>query len=155
MSASFPLSAAPDGRLMDLLDRLSVRMRRPGPDGLPPNGLRALRRLADAGRRGSGQGELARALALSPAAASRLCDSLEAAGLARRDDHPLDRRRKTLRLTEKGRAAVEGHDDGMAALAGLSPAERERLAELLARLDARRTPPARPFPDGRRRIGHD
>jgi DNA-binding MarR family transcriptional regulator len=69
---------------------------------------------------------------------SRL-DRLERAGLIARKAHPTDRRGIIVRLTDKGRKLI---DEALTAhvenehriLAGLTPAERETLAGLLAKL---------------------
>lgn len=69
---------------------------------------------------------------------SRL-DRLERSGLIARKAHPTDRRGTIVQLTDKGRRLI---DDALTAhvenehqiLAGLTPAEREQLAELLGKL---------------------
>lgn len=72
-------------------------------------------------------GRLAAELGAMPSSASRLCDRLEAAGLARRSPGEEDRRELTLTLTPAGRALLE-------------ELERRRRADLARVLDE--MPPA-------------
>jgi len=79
------------------------------------------------------------ALILSSGAMTNRLDRLEAMRLIRRLADPNDRRGRLVELTAKGRrlvdAAVEDHlANEEQLLAGLSPSERERLAELLRKL---------------------
>lgn len=76
---------------------------------------------------------------LSGAATTKLTTRLEAAGLLRRERSDRDGRAVQLSLTDAGRAVVErempralAHDERL--LEGLSEAERQALAALLARL---------------------
>lgn len=76
---------------------------------------------------------------LSGAATTKLTTRLESAGLLRRERSDRDGRAVQLSLTDAGRALVErempralAHDERL--LDGLSAAERQTLAELLARL---------------------
>jgi DNA-binding MarR family transcriptional regulator len=70
--------------------------------------------------------------------ATAIVDQLEAQGFAERTADPGDRRRKLVRLTERGRAASltarEIYAEPPAGLAALSPAELHQLAGLLERL---------------------
>ena len=66
-------------------------------------------------------------------------DRLEKSGLVAREPHPQDRRGIIVRLTGSGRdlidAAVTAHvDNEHRILAGLSPADRDALAQLLEKL---------------------
>lgn len=107
MATSSPLSAPPsDGaEVLELLataEALQAVSR-----GLRDNKMRALRLIRIAGRRGIAQTALSAAMGLSPAAISRLCDELEVEGLVLREAHPLDRRMKTLHLSDQGMAQVD------------------------------------------------
>lgn len=93
----------------------------------------------DDGPQGLSPGALASSMLLSPAATTNRVDRLEAAGLLTRAPDPADGRAVRVRLTPGGRAvvddAVNDHVRGMERLlSDLSPAERERLSGLLARL---------------------
>ena len=83
--------------------------------------------------------ELARARMMTSGGMTAALDRLERAGLIARSPHPSDRRSTLIGLTGPGRELV---DKAMAAhaaeeqalVAGLSEAERRRLAELLRKL---------------------
>ena len=82
---------------------------------------------------------LSRLLMLSPAGMTNRLDRLEAAGLIERRPDPKDGRSSLVVLTDAGRqrvdAAVAEHlDNESSLLAGLSPAERRTLDELLRKL---------------------
>jgi len=70
-------------------------------------GLLSLTIIAQAGRRGISQIDLARAISRQPASITRLIDRLEAADLVSRSPHPCDRRIKVLLLTEKGQQTLD------------------------------------------------
>jgi DNA-binding MarR family transcriptional regulator len=66
---------------------------------------------------GDGQatpGGLARALAITTASATTLCDRLETARLLKRSPHPTDRRRRVLRLTARGQRLAQRFNDYVA-----------------------------------------
>jgi DNA-binding MarR family transcriptional regulator len=86
-------------------------------------------------------GALAASMLLSPAATTNRIDTLARAGLVARHPDPDDGRGVIVGLTPRGRrlveAAVRTHaDNERRLLAGLSPADEERLSELLAALAA-------------------
>ena len=68
----------------------------------PPEGIGAARFV----NARAGQRDLATSVVLTRSGISRLIDRLEAAGLARRDPNPADRRGDLIVLTELGRGAV-------------------------------------------------
>lgn len=79
--------------------------------------------------------ELAAAIGVSEQATSTLIERLAARGLLERHAHPIDRRRRVLRVSPTGRSSlaravriVEALEDRM--LATLAPAEQEALREL-------------------------
>src|SRR5437764_2771213 len=83
--------------------------------------------------------DLASLLGTSAPTASRAVDALAEAGLVERLTDPTDRRAVRIELTAEGRARVERRRSQVAeafrpAAAGMPAAEREQLAELLARL---------------------
>lgn len=86
------------------------------------------------------QAQLADALAIERPNLVALVDELEAAGLVSRDRVATDRRAYALTPTRRGRetlgkatAAVRAHDARMTA--GLSPAERRRLVDMLRTIE--------------------
>lgn len=96
------------------------------------------------------QSDLARALGIERASLGQTLAQLVAKGLVRKERHPADGRAHVLRLTAEGRAfldrlypAIEAHERLFAA--GLTPAERDQLKDLLARLG--RGPAADASPD--------
>jgi DNA-binding MarR family transcriptional regulator len=85
--------------------------------------------------------DLAPRMGTSAPTASRAVDALAELGLVERDPDPTDRRAITIELTEEGRRSVEERKARVyaafrPAAAALSPADREQLATLLARLAA-------------------
>jgi MarR family transcriptional regulator, organic hydroperoxide resistance regulator len=81
---------------------------------------------------GLAPGEVAKRLGLATPTVTRAATRMEAAGLLRRQPHPIDRRLVRLVLTPKGRALEEVIDREMAslsarALAGLSAREKTAL----------------------------
>jgi DNA-binding MarR family transcriptional regulator len=74
-----------------------------GFDDMPRAGARVIGRIA---RGGSTVGEVATAYGASRQAGSQLVDALVARGYVERAPDPEDRRRMTLALTERGRAAA-------------------------------------------------
>ena len=111
---------------------------------LPFGRLRALRRVAPAPMT---MGELAAAIGVDAPNCTPVVDDLEGRGLVERRPHPTDRRSKLVAATPEGvRVAARANDimeQPPAALRALSPAELDRLAEILAKVDA-----AGPEPDG-------
>jgi DNA-binding MarR family transcriptional regulator len=97
--------------------------------------VRAIRRLA---RGPMAMGELAAALGIDRPNATVLVDDLEAQGLARRRDHPTDRRARLVEATRRGRSLARRADDILAtppeALSALADDELAALRELLARV---------------------
>lgn len=141
--------------LIDLLERISTGLTRRTP-ALRITRLRVLSHVSDCGRRGAAQVDLAQALRLSSAVVSRMCDALERDGLITRDSHPMDRRKKSVRLTEGGRRqlAACGQATGFDTItAALSPLEMERLNALLTRIAAGLSSPTRPAACRQCRIG--
>ena len=120
-------------------------MRAAGFDDLPPQGFWALDALARAeppAGGGTGSTELASAMGVSKQAASRLVDTLVAAGYLDRHLRSSDRRRVDLVLTRRGRraaavlAAASGEMDRRLGQE-LGPAALARLTTLLARAGGR------------------
>ncbi|MEZ0068268.1 DNA-binding MarR family transcriptional regulator [Streptacidiphilus sp. MAP12-20] len=100
--------------------------------------LRALRMLAREGVPVRMR-DLSELLGVAARTTTTIVDSLERDGLVERVRHPVDRRAFLLTLTEAGRqhhAEAEAEDARALADAtgALSPAEREQLRELLARI---------------------
>jgi DNA-binding MarR family transcriptional regulator len=90
---------------------------------------------------GRSQRDLGELLGIDPSAVVAIVDDLARAGLVRRDPHPDDRRTRLVVATDAGRARlVEARaltrDLGDALQAGLTPAERAQLLDLLRRLAA-------------------
>jgi DNA-binding MarR family transcriptional regulator len=86
--------------------------------------------------------DLAQQMGTSAPTASRAVDALDELGLVERRPDPTDRRAITIELTPEGRKSVEERKARVdaafrPATAALSAAEREQLADLLARLAAR------------------
>ena len=79
-----------------------------------------------ASRTGLNLGAVARGLGVHPSNATRVCDRLVEAGLLDRQDDPADRRNLQLRLTDRGRALVDGVMDRRA----------QAIAEVLDRMPA-------------------
>jgi MarR family transcriptional regulator, lower aerobic nicotinate degradation pathway regulator len=98
---------------------------------------------------GANQQELGSAMGIDPSTMVQLIDELEAAGLAKRQPHPSDRRAREVVLTAKGRRLRE-RGRQMASqveaevLAGLTPAQRRELLTLL-RLANSTAPPQPPW----------
>jgi DNA-binding MarR family transcriptional regulator len=125
------------GRLIRQLSRISG-----GPDDGPA--MTATQRLALFDLVDSGPlrlNDLAQRMGTSAPTASRAVDALDELGLVERHPDPTDRRAITIKLTDDGRRSVEERKARVyaafrPAAAALSPADREQLAELLARLAA-------------------
>lgn len=101
--------------------------------GLGVTESQALSYLAIYGDRG--QNELAGDLGITSSACTALVDRLERQGVAERYAHPSDRRRLTIRLTDKGNAVVHvSHDWLAAAVAAVEPETLPALAEAMQRI---------------------
>jgi DNA-binding MarR family transcriptional regulator len=89
-------------------------------------------------REGAMQQELGSAMGIDPSTMVALIDSLETAGLAKRRQHPKDRRARVVAITPKGRRTLErgrrlaGQVEDEV-LQGLSAVERRQLLKLLRR----------------------
>lgn len=84
-------------------------------------------------------GELATILNVSRPSITNLIDRLEKADLLRRSQHPANRAKVVVELTDAGRTAVESaaaqhHEGEVAAVSGLSGDEQRLLASLLHRM---------------------
>jgi DNA-binding MarR family transcriptional regulator len=106
-----------------------VRLAAAGFDDLPRNGPYVLGGMAN--RDGTAAG-LVRELGVSKQAASQLIDALVLRGYLEREIDPDDRRRLTIALTERGRAAAAAVRAGVDSIDGeleamLSPAELHGL----------------------------
>ncbi|SDM54960.1 MarR family winged helix-turn-helix transcriptional regulator [Nonomuraea jiangxiensis] len=134
-----------DKELAELLHLVGRRLRhgyvaRLVPLGLNPGQARALRVLADA------EGplrmvRLADELRIVPRSLTPVVDALEAAGLARREVDPANRRSTLVVITPRGRelsgrARDARRQAGEELFAVLAEAEREQLRGLLAQVDA-------------------
>jgi DNA-binding MarR family transcriptional regulator len=81
----------------------------------------------------SGQSELARDLGLTSSALTSLVDRLERQGVAERVQHPRDRRRTTIRVTERGaELVVQSHAWLDATLDRIDPANLGLVSDSLA-----------------------
>ncbi|MEM7583741.1 MAG: MarR family transcriptional regulator [Acidobacteriota bacterium] len=129
------------GRLLQLGRRLEARAGLAiKPFGLPYSDLDVLATLR---RRGEPYQmtptELRQSILLSSGAMTALLDRLEAKRLLIRMPDPADRRVRSVALTPAGiklidRAIEVRFEEAHSALAGLEPAEREQLADLLRKL---------------------
>jgi DNA-binding MarR family transcriptional regulator len=130
-------------QVADLLHRLTRRLRRAQAEALAPAGLtpaqeRALRMI---GRHQEPprMTELADELGIVPRSLTSVIDSLEEAGLVRREIDPRNRRATLLHLTSRGAAIREDMRTARRTaaeelLAPLSPADRETLTRLLTEM---------------------
>ena len=117
-------------------DRIERRLE---PMGLSLAKLGVLRHLVAAGD-SLPLGQLAERLSCVRSNVTQLVDRLEGDGLVRRVPDPGDRRSVLATITEEGRRSYEAGAHAQAEaeagiLAGLSPEDQDRLAELLDRLD--------------------
>jgi len=134
----------PGKRILEELSRLIRQLSRisGGPDDGPA--MTATQRLAlfDLVEGGPLRlNDLAQRMGTSAPTTSRAVDALDELGLVERHTDPTDRRAITIELTDNGRRSVEERKARVyaafrPAAAALSPADREQLAELLARLAA-------------------
>ena len=135
----------PGERILEELSRLIRQLTRisGGPD--EARAMTATQRLALFELVDSGPlrlNDLAQRMGTSAPTASRAVDALDDLGLVERHPDPTDRRAITIELTADGRRSVEERKARVyaafrPAAAALSPADREQLAELLARLSAK------------------
>ena len=135
----------PGERILEELSRLIRQLTRisGGPD--EARAMTATQRLALFELVDSGPlrlNDLAQRMGTSAPTASRAVDALDELGLVERHPDPTDRRAITIELTADGRRSVEERKARVyaafrPAAAALSPADREQLAELLARLSAK------------------
>jgi DNA-binding MarR family transcriptional regulator len=130
------------GFLMTDITRLMRRdfARRAQPLDMTEGQWRVLARLSS-GNEGLSQAALAELMEVQPITLVRLIDRLEASGLVERRPAPKDRRAFQLFLTPKAQPIIDriwdfGHETREEALAGLSPAERERLIDTLIQIKA-------------------
>lgn len=112
--------------------RMRAALAEAGFDDIPENGLYVVGGLA---RQKSGRplGELIAELGMSKQAAGQLVDALVVRGYLKREPDPDDRRRLTITLTERGRAAArtvgaarDAVDAALIARVGAKEAERTR-----------------------------
>ncbi len=103
--------------------------------------------------------DLAKALGVTPAAASQMLQRLVSQGLVRREENPRDRRNKRLSLTPRGEQTLQALAPSFETLFDrlsppLSPAELEEIARAVETLTARLSPspsdssPSSPSPRG-------
>lgn len=98
-----------------------------------------LKHIEQSERRSFSQRDLARMLHISPAAVTNSLKSMEKSGYICREPEQEDARRNRVRLTDKGRAAVEGCEQAFLAvsekmLAGFTPEEQAQLTEFRTRM---------------------
>jgi DNA-binding MarR family transcriptional regulator len=108
--------------------------------GLSFGRARAIRRLAS---QPMSMSELATAMNMDPPNTTVLVDDLEALGLARRRQHPTDRRAKIVELTRKGRDLARRADSILAtpptAFEALTGGDLKELKRILRKVSARRS----------------
>ncbi|RJL32190.1 MarR family winged helix-turn-helix transcriptional regulator [Bailinhaonella thermotolerans] len=105
--------------------------------GLKPRQCLALLHLSESGA--MSQLSLAKALQVDPSVLVSILNELERRELARRRREPSDRRRHIVELTERGREVVSVVERSVSEVerelfAGLSPAERVLLTDMLSRI---------------------
>ena len=93
---------------------IGERLRAQAADVFPSTGsagtkLGVLLALAEAGRHGLSQAQVAASIRRSPGVVTRLVDEMESQGVVVRNPHPFDRRQNVLRLTPDGRTYLETH----------------------------------------------
>jgi DNA-binding MarR family transcriptional regulator len=136
--------ADPGKRILEELSRLIRQLSRISGGPVDGPAMTATQRLALFELVDSGPlrlNDLAQRMGTSAPTASRAVDALDELGLVDRHPDPTDRRAITIKLTDDGRRSVEERKARVyaafrPAAAALSPADREQLAELLARLAA-------------------
>jgi DNA-binding MarR family transcriptional regulator len=104
---------------------------------LPPGALKALLLLSSGPR---AMRELAGTFRCDPSYMTGIVDALERRGAARREPHPVDRRVKTVVLTETGRAMLTRVQEVLCepppSFGALSDVEQRHLRDLLAKITA-------------------
>jgi DNA-binding MarR family transcriptional regulator len=115
---------------------IRMRLAAAGFDDLPRNGAYVIGGIVNHGGSASG---LVRELGVSKQAASQLIDTLVVRGYLRREVHPEDRRRVTIEVTERGRAAAEAVRSGVKSIDArlattISPAQLAGMRAGLAAL---------------------
>jgi len=136
----------PDGRAVGfLLSQLGLVVSRQFAEviaatGLEPREFALLRAIA--GAEGSTQNAMSDRLGIPASTLVAVVDHLEAGGFLERHTHPLDRRSRTLHVTEQGRATLAsamrlamGYEQQLCG--DLAPEERAVLLDLLDRLASR------------------
>jgi DNA-binding MarR family transcriptional regulator len=151
----FSMSNAPDilesmeyqdpAQLADLLHRLTRRLRRAQAERLAPLGLtpaqeRALRVITRS-EQPLRMTELADQLGIVPRSLTRVIDTLENAGLVRREIDPRNRRAILLHLTDRGTAVRDDMREARRRaaedlFAPLTVEDRKTLTELLTMIDS-------------------
>jgi DNA-binding MarR family transcriptional regulator len=151
----FSMSNAPDilesmeyqdpAQLADLLHRLTRRLRRAQAERLAPLGLtpaqeRALRVITRS-EQPLRMTELADQLGIVPRSLTRVIDTLENAGLVRREIDPRNRRAILLHLTDRGKAVRDDMREARRRaaedlFAPLTVEDRKTLTELLTMIDS-------------------
>ena len=104
---------------------------------MPPTRVGILRSVAVAGEAGAGVVEIARTLGIDAATVTRQVVAMERAGLLSREDQSEDRRRISLRLTEKGMERFKEvhrrlHAAESAALSGISAGDVDAAKRVMA-----------------------
>lgn len=140
-----------DGDLMELID-MAGRMAHRLPQGGPARGQALILSIL-AGREALSQRELQQMLGIQPGSLSELLSKLEAKGYLTREKAE-DRRGNLLRITDAGRAAIPGIDDGGDdPLSPLTDEQQDQLCGLLRTLLTawvdRLEPPCGPRPGPR------
>jgi DNA-binding MarR family transcriptional regulator len=92
---------------------IRARLADGGYDDMPRNGSYVLGGMVN---HAGSAGDLVRQLGVSKQAASQLIDTLVVRGYLERDVHPKDRRRVTIEVTERGRAAAAAIGAGVHAI---------------------------------------
>jgi DNA-binding MarR family transcriptional regulator len=131
--------------------RLGRQLRRDDPPDLSITLYSALSVVIDHGELAIG--ELAEAEGVPASAATRIADRLEEAGLVTRRANPRDRRGVNVASTAEGRRLVadrrqRGNAWLAARLAGLTPEQRQALADALGVLEATASPDTIPAASG-------
>lgn len=136
-------------QLSEMVFRQTKRLRRAQAERLAPLGLtpaqeRALRMITRS-QEPPRMTDLADHLGIVPRSVTTVIDSLEEAGLVRREVDPHNRRAIRLHLTERGLAVRDDMREARRRaaedlFAPLSPADRVALGELLSQLDPKPEP---------------
>lgn len=89
-----------------------------------------------------GPSELASQVGVKPATMTGLLDGLEHAGMVRRVPHPTDRRKVSVRLSDKGRSVLDAmlpdyYQHVASIMTDLTDAERKTLRRLLTKVNGK------------------